>query len=229
MKVPVGYVRKSIEKESKILAESALEEKPKKPKETCKDGRDKDHPESDSMLCKFKADEHSYIHEHLETLYMLTRLFKPDTIMEIGTGRGDSTLAFAEGCAMNGKGHVISIDIEDCGIAKDIIIFDEELGSFVSFIKSDSLKLNIQSGIGILFIDGLHTYEQVKKELKKYERDVEDDGFIIFHDSYNPAHPGVQEAIQEFMLKNDTFLDYDMFEYYNNNGLTILRKHIPDG
>ena len=173
----------------------------KKPKETCKDGRDKDDPGDDPNLVRLKADEYSYIHEHLETLNMLKRLFKPNTILEIGTGRGDSTLAFADACAMNGKGHIISLDTKDCGIAEDLIIFDEELGNYVSFIKSDSLKLDIQGGIDILFIDGLHTYKQVKKELEKYERSVEDQGFIIFHDSNNFAHPGVQEAIQEFMLR----------------------------
>jgi len=191
-----------------------------KPKETCHLGMG-NWSEFENELMRRKSDEHSYIHEHLATIELLMNLQQPDLILEIGTGLGDSTLAFADGCAFNGRGHIITIDIEDCGVAKDKIQ-DAYLYEYVTFIKSDSIKLDLVGGIDILFIDGLHEHTQVRKELALYSPDVKAGGMIIFHDSYNPAHPGVDKAIQEFATGH--WDEWDMIEYFNCNGLTILRK-----
>jgi len=196
-----------------------------KPKETCARGVKQDDPK----LYKLIGDEKSYIHEHLETLRMLTVLTRPTSIVEIGTGRGDSTLAFAEGIAMNGKGHIISLDIKTQGIAIDTI-WDEDLMGFVTFLQMDSLSFAKKSTnmIDILFIDGLHTYKQVKQELELYRRYIEDEGFIILHDTNNFAHPGVYKAVQEF-INNTEFGEWKFFEFYHCNGLTILQHDLPDG
>ena len=197
--------------------------KTKKPIETCHLGKGGWDYEDD--LIKLKANEYSYIHEHLATLELLMSFMQPDLIVEIGTGPGHSTLAFALGCSINNRGHVITIDIEDCGQAKDLIKFDNDLNDYVTFIQSNSLKLKMDGGIDILFIDGLHTYEQVKKEIKRYMPDVNFGGVIVFHDTYNPAHPGVQKAVREFTLGK--WDEWDMFEYFNCNGITILRRKEP--
>jgi len=198
----------------------------KRPKETCKLGLKDDDPE----LCKLMADENSYIHEHLETLRMLTVLTRPNSILEIGTGRGDSTLAFAEGLGLNGKGHIITLDIKSSFQAHDLIL-DQDLSTFVTFLKMSSndyiKKLEGVMSIDILFIDGLHTYKQVKMELDLLWHYIADEGMIILHDTNNPAHPGVYKAVQEFLGEHG--LEWSFFEYYNCNGLTVLQHDIPDG
>jgi len=240
---PVKIMRKKMKEESDMLSNYPMRneaiknmkftssQKPEidivdtKPKETCAKGLH----EGDPKLSELQADESSYIHEHLETLRMLTVLTRPNSIVEIGTGRGDSTLAFAEGLAMNGKGHIISLDIKTRGIAVDTI-WDEDLMGFVTFLQMDSLSFAKKSTnmIDILFIDGLHTYKQVKQELELYKRYIEDEGFIILHDTNNYAHPGVYKAVQEF-LGNGDIGEWTFFEYYHCNGLTILRHDVPDG
>lgn len=219
----VENIKKKWTEEYKSLIEGNTKN-PKKPKETCHLGKDGWDYQDD--LIRLKADEYSYIHEHLATLEMLMSLMQPDLVVEIGTGPGHSTLTFALGCSTNNRGHVITIDIEDCGKAKDLIKFDNELNDYVTFIQSDSLKLKMEGGIDILFIDGLHEYIQVKKEIKRYVHDVNFGGVVIFHDTYNPAHPGVQKAVREFVLGK--WDEWDMFEYFNCNGLTILRRKEPD-
>jgi len=195
-----------------------------KPKETCYLGIADDIRSKDS-LSKFMADENSYIHEHLATLFFLTRISKPNKIVEIGTGEGHSTLAFAQGCAVNGKGHVISIDIEEKGKAIDLLQ-DENLYTYVTFMKDPNVSLI--GGIDILFIDGDHSYESVKKDIEKYYSEITEGGFIVFHDAYNPAHPGVMKAIQESINNVDRVLEWDYYEWFNCNGLVIIQRKLQD-
>jgi len=189
-----------------------------RPKETCHFGAQGEH---EPVLCRLQADERSYIHEHLGTFQLIVDLAQPNLIVEIGTGRGDSTLAFAEGLAMTGRGHIITMDIDECREAKRVIK-EAYVNDFVTFLTIDSLKVNIESDIDILFVDGLHNYNQVKAEIKKYSPFIGTGGMIIFHDSYNPAHKGVMKAIQEF-VKNK-YDKWNMIDYYHCNGLTILRR-----
>jgi len=198
-----------------------------KPKETCAKGLH----EGDPKIAQLQADENSYIHEHLETLRMLTILTRPNSILEIGTGRGDSTLAFAEGLSVNGFGHLITLDVKPAHIAHDVIL-DEDLSTFVTFLTMSSndylKKLEGVMSIDMLFIDGSHTFKQVEMELHLLHHYIADEGFIILHDTNNFAHPGVWKAVQDFLIRGDIG-GWKMFEYLNCNGLTILQHDIPDG
>jgi predicted O-methyltransferase YrrM len=49
-----------------------------------------------------------------------------------------------------------------------------------------------------VFIDGLHTYDQVKKDLYNYSKIIRLDGIIACHDYAHPNYPGVTTAIDEF-------------------------------
>jgi len=139
-------------------------------------------------------------------------------------------LAFAEGLAQNGQGHIITLDVKESGQAMDLIL-DEDLATFVTFLRMSSndylKKLGGVLSIDMLFIDGLHMYKQVEMELDKFHHYIADEGMIILHDTNNPAHPGVYKAVQEFLGEHG--LEWSMFEYYNCNGLTVLQHDISDG
>jgi len=198
-----------------------------KPKETCRNGLDKDDP----TLWHLMRDEQSYIHEHLETLRMLTIMTQPNSILEIGTGRGDSTLAFAEGLAHNGKGHLITLDIKTSNEALDTIQ-DEGLSQFVTFLRMSSQdylkKLDGVNSIDMIFIDGLHTRKQVEMELHLLFPFITDEGMIILHDTNNPAHAGVREAVNRFFAEGNKWEDMIQYEYLHCNGLMILQNDRPD-
>lgn len=55
------------------------------------------------------------------------------------------------------------------------------------------------SGIGLLFIDGLYTYEAVKAELDAYLPLVKKGGYVVFHD-YSPTF-GVKQAVDEAIVQ----------------------------
>lgn len=66
---------------------------------------------------------------------------------------------------------------------------------------SDDAVDDFEDGMfDMIFIDGLHTYEQVKKDCENYYSKVRSGGIFAGHD-YNLIQ-GVKDAVQEFAAKN---------------------------
>lgn len=57
-----------------------------------------------------------------------------------------------------------------------------------------------------VYIDGMHTYEQVKKDISNYYPKIVVGGFIGGHD-YHPVWGGVVQAINESFVIDKTFSD----------------------
>lgn len=53
-----------------------------------------------------------------------------------------------------------------------------------------------------VFIDGLHTYNQVKKDLYNYNKIIKKGGAIACHDYNHSGYPGVSKAIDEFVIQH---------------------------
>jgi hypothetical protein len=61
--------------------------------------------------------------------------------------------------------------------------------------------------VDIIYIDGLHTYDQVKKDINNYKGLIKESGFISGHD-HHPVWQGVIDAIHETIGEPDeTFQD----------------------
>lgn len=158
------------------------------------------------------------IHEHLATLFMLTKELRLRTIVELGTRGGESTVALLFAAKEIG-GTVFSFDIDDCGDAKKSV---DELGlsDYWRFTQSDDLAIDWQKSIDHLFIDTSHTYEQTMAELRKFEPFVRDGAIITMHDSV--TFPTVRKATLDYLKMRH---DLTKYEYLNNNGLTVIFKH----
>jgi len=157
------------------------------------------------------------IHEHLATLNMLTREFRLRTILELGTGSGESTVALLDAARKIG-GRVYSVDIEPCPEAH-ATIKAHGLEKYWTFIQGDSLKLEWSRPIDHLFIDTVHTYPQAIRELRKYEPHVRRGGLITLHDIV--TWPGVMRAVNAYTRKRP---DLRLYKYFNNNGLAVIFK-----
>ena len=157
------------------------------------------------------TDEFSYIHEHLSTLYFLARGNKK--VLEVGCG--DSTFVFSQ--AISKTNIVESVDISQDRIDK----FKESCPNNVEFFCQDSLEFDSPLFYDIIFIDGLHTYEQVTKEIEHFIPMLNFNGYIIFHDTNNPAHPGVRDAIKKSVLMSRA---YEMTEWLHCNGLMVFKR-----
>lgn len=113
-------------------------------------------------------------------LHRLTALTRPQVIVEIGVQTGMSVAHMAAG---NPSASITGID-------PDPVWYETEIkGAFpkVSFLKVKSQDvptsiLHWSEEIDLLFIDGLHTYGQVKWEYENYGKKVKSGGLIILDD-----------------------------------------------
>lgn len=98
---------------------------------------------------------------------------------------------------------------------------------------SDQFFLNNKKKFDCIFIDGLHTYKQVKKDIKNSLKYLNQNGFVILHDtlpstfssqavprSRNLWNGDVWKAVVEFR----TYQNLDIFTVLIDQGVTIIKK-----
>ena len=69
-------------------------------------------------------------------------------------------------------------------------------------------------------------YERKRVGMQEVMHCIKDGGFMIFHDTCNPAWPGVKQAVDEFL--EYTKDKWDRYDWFNCNGLLVLRLRIED-
>lgn len=165
-------------------------------------------------LCVMPSD----INEHLPTLRELAD--DCETVTEFGTRHGVSTVAFLASRALK----VIAYDIEQQADVDKLL----ELCPKFEFHRANVLNVAI-APTDMLFIDTLHTYGQLRKELKFHADKVRK--YLVFHDTTTFGHndevptgvgiKGLNPAIAEFMELGQFRV---LKVYENNNGLTVLER-----
>ena len=158
------------------------------------------------------------IHEHLPIISELTS--QCTHVTELGVGWAQSTRAFLR--------HDVELHsyefMPQPGIRE---FFDEakNAGRNVTLHIDDTRKIEIAE-TDFLFVDSLHIYEQVQKELELHANKARK--YIGFHDTTTYADngefggKGIWPAIQEFI---DSHPEWQLVERRtNNNGLTILKR-----
>ena len=83
-------------------------------------------------------------------------------------------------------------------------------------LKASSLEIELFRH-DLLFIDTIHSYEQLSQELKLHSPHTTK--YIIMHDTVIPE---MQKAIREFLIANPDWKPKEVFD--NNNGLTVLQR-----
>lgn len=96
---------------------------------------------------------------------------------------------------------------EDYNIMHDIVM--ERLQSNMRYIHirmtSDEAFERIKNNkYDFIFIDGLHTYDQLKKDLANYSTLIKKGGIISCHDYNHPYFPRLTNAIDEFAKEHNT-------------------------
>ena len=178
-------------------------------------------PENLNQIYERLCNTPSDINEHLPTLMKYASECKH--ITEMGVRYIVSTYALL----MGKPERMISYDINMChwepvrNLVKENTDFHFAIGN--------TLEIEIEP-TELLFIDTLHNYIQLKKELELHAGKVSK--YIIFHDttscenvgeSYSgKTERGIWPAIQEFLQSNPQWKMKERFT--NNNGLTIIKK-----
>jgi len=207
------------------------------------------HPsykKSCEMVAQLSEDiEGNTFHHHMHVLYPLAEIMgeSAKNYLEIGSFCGGSM------CLMLQNENVknfYSIDPFKA-IAEQESKFDsntkkynkngKSIKKFIGFSDDakiiESVKNSIKGGVDILFIDGSHAYNMVKKDFENFNEMVNSGGFIVFDDyeDYKDS-PGVKKAVDE-MKENGSFDDFNVIGNFKNHakahdklGLKNLNEYI---
>jgi hypothetical protein len=176
-----------------------------------------------TLLCEIESD----IHEHLPVLKKYAE--ECETITEMGVCSAKSTYALIAGKPKK----LTSIDYrhpdEITGIPNvvdKLYKISKDNNIDFTFILGSTTEIEIED-TDLLFIDTLHAYNQLKKELELHGNKAKK--YIIFHDTTlfenkdeDGGNIGLWKAISEFLEENKHWVVNERF--YNNNGLTILKR-----
>lgn len=149
------------------------------------------------------------------------------SVVELGTGQ----------CAMDRVflRYDVKLDTYDIEDFSDNFLEEAKAaGRDVTFHKEDTLKIEIPE-TDILFIDSLHTYEQVKSELELHASKAK--RYIVFHDTIlfskkgqdtvDGEHTkGILPAIEEFLESHPEWnIVYNSKE---GNGMIVVKKLVEN-
>lgn len=158
--------------------------------------------------------------------------YRRGDIVEIGMG--ESSIIFAEH-AEKAEVKLYSCDLKMGGIFN---VFEQELfGGHTCYIgRSEDFIKEYDGFPAIVFIDGQHKYEVVKKEIDFFLPRLLPDGIMFLHDTMPPVESNIQIDI-DGLNPGDVYLarqelernpDIDVFTWpYSalNQGLTMVIKH----
>jgi len=156
---------------------------------------------------------------------------KEPIMIEIGSYMGESTMMFASSGIFK---KIYAIDPHDgdekfnkkYNITWDWVKTQYQINTRhfknISLISDYSYNVDYlfdDNSIDFIYIDGNHSYESVKKDLKLYLPKIKNNCVIAGHD-YSPQHQGVMDAVDEVLGKpNLTFPDSSWIYIKKNKSL----------
>lgn len=149
----------------------------------------------------------------LHCLFFLARDSRGEgAIVEIGAYKGKSAVVMALGSKLRSRGKIHSIDPHFDG-TKDMFMenirrFGVETCIVPIVATSEEARRTFNSKIRLIFIDGCHEYEFVKKDILLWKDLIIDGGVIVFHDiNWKTVARAVDELIRssrEFIVEGTT-------------------------
>ena len=169
---------------------------------------------------------------HLPFAYDLVAALRPSSIVELGTHYGESYFGFCQSVRDNDVPAVCyAIDTwkgeEQSGFYGENVLQEVErynranYAAFSNLIQStfDEASAHFGDGtIGLLHIDGLHTYEAVAHDFNRWLPKVKPGGIVLLHDIIVRS-PG----FEVWRLWEELARQFPSFAFHHSLGLGVLR------
>lgn len=145
------------------------------------------------------------------------RLREHSIIVEIGSYLGRSTIVLGKVAQQNGAS-VYAIDPHNGELNLHLKVQPTRkmflanishagLDEVVTQIFDYSYNVQWDQPIDLLFIDGLHDYENVARDFHHFEQYVKPEGHTLFHDYYDTGGNGVSDFVNELLADGYHKLD----------------------
>jgi hypothetical protein len=181
--------------------------------------------ESSAYLCKkcetILDDVVSAWKGHKNFAIWLIHRLAPETIVDLGVDFGYSTFCFA----ISGIGHVYAVDTFEGDEHAGFRNTQESVESIIKKLGLDNITLvsgtfeNVARSwdkeLDVLHIDGLHTYEAVRRDYESWVKFVKPTGVILLHDTCVDSF-GVRRLFDQIDLPKANFV--------HSNGLGVLSQ-----
>ncbi len=143
-------------------------------------------------------------------LFKCTKKVCDGAVLEIGRKHGGSTVLIA--AALN-RGHLYSVDIvmHEC-----VYKYTDPFKDKITFITIDSKKMVWKDSLDMVFIDGDHSYNGVKRDIDTFANHVVSGGFLVFHDVL-----GKKSVLQPLI---DRLIKREWKEFDKANSMLVLQR-----
>jgi len=190
-----------------------------------------DFPLSPSMLIAPRSVSFSAWLGHIPFASWLVEQLRPQSIVELGTHRGASFLAFCQAVEeQKFTSRVFAVDSwegdEHAGFYGDDIyneLRDYQQRNYAGISEmlrmrfSEALEYFADGSVDLLHIDGLHTYEAVREDFETWLPKLSSRGVVLFHDTcVRERGFGVWQYWAEISQQ------YPAFEFTHTHGLGVL-------
>ncbi len=151
----------------------------------------------------FKPEEGALLYKAAEAAFRMS-----DHVLEVGSYKGRSTSVLGSAASRAGESkRVFAVDPHEgnCGpehkFKPTFDVFKENMvrcgvSDHIVPLVTRSENVLCTEELGLLFIDGLHDYENVKSDYLKFVQHVKPGGLVAFHD-YEQQYPGVMKLVDE--------------------------------
>ena len=133
------------------------------------------------------------VYEEILNLTYWVKGFEPENILEIGS-RGTTFFILSK----FSKGKKVAVDISNLEERVYMAMYGEDWKFFAGDSQTEEMRDNVKefcNKFDLIFIDGDHSYQGVKRDFELYKELLSDRGVILFHD-IDPNHifPGEMGA-----------------------------------
>jgi len=132
----------------------------------------------------------------------VAEIFEEATIINIGAGFGTSAMAMLE---QSPKSHVFSIDRDPNNHELDNLVQSSVDWRRVIRIlgRSQDVGAVWPSMVDMVFVDGDHSTEAVRQDIKAWLPYIVRNGFMLFHDYKHPNVPELTIVVDEMMKEHE--------------------------